>query len=105
MGQLTAFRSLAIRVLTPFLDQLVRLPTPDEIEAVAPFCADPTDAPIFASAILAAPDIVLANDFDSFHTPSAKTLWAQHGMTVESLYGLLCVFGKRERKGEARDVE
>jgi hypothetical protein len=36
-----------------------------------------------------------------FHTPQARTFWKEHGI-VESLYGLLCVFGRRERKGEIR---
>lgn len=42
----------------------------------------------------------LSNDFQAFHTPQAKVFWRQHDITVESLYGLLCVFGRRERKGE-----
>jgi len=62
--------------------------------------SDPSDAPVFASAILARPDIVLSNDFQAFHTPQAKSFWKQHTITVESLYGLLCVFGRRETRGE-----
>jgi hypothetical protein len=52
---------------------------------------------LFAAALIAEPDIVLSNDFES-HTPQAKTFWAAHQIQVESLYGLLCVFGRRERK-------
>ena len=81
----------------PFASRLVRRPTPAEIAAAFPFCSDLSDAPIFASAIIAQPDIVLSNDFRAFHTPRAKSFWKQHDITVESLYGLLCVFGRRER--------
>ena len=68
-----------------------------EIAAAMLFCADPADAPIFASAILARPDIVLSNDFEAFHTPKAKVLWQEHHTTVESLYGLPCALGRRKR--------
>ncbi len=93
-------RSRAVSLLIPFTGRLVRWPTPVEIVAVLPSCSDPSDAPIFASAVIAQPDIVLSNDFRAFHTPQAKAFWKEHGTTVESLYGLLCVFGRRERKGE-----
>ncbi len=63
-----------------------------------PFCSAPSDASIFASAIIARPDIVLSNDFQAFHTPQAKAFWKEHGIAVESLYGLLCVFGWREQE-------
>ena len=86
--------------LAPFEDQLLRWPTPEEIQAVLPVVVDADDAPIFAAALVAGPDIVLSNDFQTFHTPQAKAFWKQHDMEVESLYGLLCVFGLRERKGE-----
>jgi hypothetical protein len=98
----------------PFADRLVRRPIPAEIAAVLSFgvpfdlaqggtrgrlsCSDPSDAPIFASPIIARPDIALSNDFQAFHTPQAKAFWKEHGITVESLYGLLCIFGRRERK-------
>jgi predicted nucleic acid-binding protein len=91
-------RFQAVSLLMSFADQFVRWPTPAEIAAVAPFCNDPADAPIFASAILARPDVVLSNDFRAFHTSEAKAFWKQHGITVESLYGLLCVLGRRERE-------
>jgi len=94
----TRFRPLAVALLRPHLDFAVRWPTSEEIAAVLPNCADPADAPIFASALLSRSDIVLSNDFASFHRPEAKTLWRAHGMEVESLYGLLCRFGRRERK-------
>jgi len=94
-------RSQAVSLLMPFTGRLIRRPTPTEIAAVLPSCTDPSDAPIFASAVLARPDIVLSNDFQAFHTPQAKALWKQHNIAVESLYGLLCVFGRRERRGEA----
>ena len=93
-------RSRAVSLLMPFAEQLVRWPTPAEIATVLPFCSDPSDAPIFASAIIARPDIVLSNDFRAFHTSQAKAFWKEHKITVESLYGLLCVFSRRERKGE-----
>jgi hypothetical protein len=97
-------RPRAVSLLMPFTDRLVRWPTPEEIAAVLPFCSDPSDAPIFASAVIARPDIVLSNDFQAFHTPQAKALWKEHGIAVESLYGLLCVYGRRERKGEAKST-
>jgi len=94
-------RPQAVSLLMPFADQLVRRPTPTEMAAVLPLCSDPSDAPIFASAVIAGPDIVLSNDFEAFHTPQAKIFWRQHDITIESLYGLLCVFGRRERRGES----
>jgi len=94
------YRIRAVSLLMPFVDRLVRRPMPAEIAAVLPFCSDPADTPIFASALIAQPDIVLSNDFQAFHTPQAKAFWKEHAITVESLYGLLCVFGRRERKGE-----
>ncbi len=92
-------RSRAVSLLMPFAEQLVRWPTPAEIATVLPFCGDPSDAPIFASTIIVQPDIVLSNDFRAFHTPQAKAFWREHGIVVESLYGLLCLFGRRERRG------
>ena len=97
----TRHRPQAVSLLMPFAGQLIRRPTPAEIAAVLPFCNDPSDAPIFASAVIARPDIVLSNDFQAFHTPQAKAFWKEHNITVESLYGLLCVFGRRERKEES----
>ena len=94
----TRYRPQAVTLLKPFARQLVRRPTPAEIASALPFCADPADAPIFASAILARPDIVLSNDFEAFHTLQAKTFWQEHHTAVESLYGLLCVLGRRKRK-------
>lgn len=93
-------RPQAVSLLMPFASRLVRRPTPAEIAAVLPFCHDPSDAPIFASAVIARPDIVLSNDFQTFHTPQAKTFWQEHNITVESLYGLLCVLSRLERKEE-----
>ncbi len=90
----------AVQLLAPRAGHLVRWPTPREIAAVLPFSTDPADAPIFASAVIAEPDIVLSNDFHAFHTPLAKAFWEEHGIVVESLYGLLCVFHQRMRKGE-----
>jgi len=92
-----AHRPQAVSLLMPVTGKLIRRPTPTEIAAVLPFCSDPSDAPIFASAIIARPDIVLSNDFRAFHTSRAKAFWKQHNITVESLYGLLCIFGRRER--------
>jgi len=85
--------------LAPFGDQLLRWPTPEDIQAVLPVVVDADDAPIFAAALAARPDIVLSNDFQTFHSPQAKAFWKHHDIEVESLYGLLCVFGLRERKG------
>ena len=87
-------------LLRPYTGRFVRWPTPSEIAAVAPFSTDPADSPIFASALLSKADVVLSNDFRAFHTEKAKELWRQHDLSVESLYGLLCIFGRRERKFE-----
>jgi len=91
-------RHRMLSLLGPYEDQLTRWPTPDEIRAVLPVTVDADDAPIFAAALIAQPDIVLSNDFETFHTPQAKAFWSEHGISVESLYGLLCVFGLRERQ-------
>jgi len=91
-------RSNFLVFLAPFTDQLSRWPTPEEIQAVLPVVTDTDDAPIFAAALAVRPDIVLSNDFRAFHTLHAKVFWQKHGIEVESLYGLLCVFGLRERK-------
>jgi hypothetical protein len=91
-------RAAAVSFLKPFAGQFVRWPTPAETADVQPACKDPADAPVFASALIARPDILLANDFQAFHTPAAKSLWQRNNIAVESLYGLLCVFGRRLRK-------
>jgi predicted nucleic acid-binding protein len=91
-------RRLLVTFVASFQDQLVRWPTPEEIRAVMPVVVDADDAPIFATALAARPDIVLSNDFQAFHSSQAKAFWRQHGIEVESLYGLLCVFGLRERR-------
>lgn len=107
-------RELVEHFLKPFEDQFTRWPTREEVDEVLPYCTDPDDTPIIAAAILSKPDvepnneheepqgtyIVLSNDFETFHTERAKELWARHEIQLESLYGLLCVFGKRERKDE-----
>ncbi len=95
-----AHRAAAVTMLRPFGGRLTRRPTPAEIAAVLSFCMDPSDAPIFASALIALPDVVLANDFHAFHATVAKVFWAEHGITVESLYGFLCRLGRRERRTE-----
>ena len=91
-------RPRVMDLLAPLADQWTRWPTPEEIAAALPFTTDPEDAPIVAAAAVAHPDIVLSNDFRAFHSPLAKAFWEQNKMTVESLYGLLCVLGRRERK-------
>jgi predicted nucleic acid-binding protein len=91
-------RELVDLFLKPFEEQLTRWPTEEEVDEVRPYCVDPEDAPIFAAALLSEPDILLSNDFETFHTEKAKELWKRHGVRLESLYGLLCVFGKRERR-------
>ncbi len=85
-------------ILRPHVRRMVRWPTPDEIARVLPSCPDPDDAPIFASALIAKPDVILSNDFRAFHDPAAKSLWHKNGIEVESLFGLLARFGRRERK-------
>jgi len=93
------------RVLTflaPFAPQFSRKPTPEEVTAALPYIVDLDDAPIFAAAVAARPDIVLSNDFKTFHTKKAKDFWKRQGMQIESLYGLLCVFGRRQRKPHRR---
>ena len=92
------YRSRILTLLGPFQGRLTRWPMPQEIEAALPYATDPDDAPVFAAATVAQPDIVVSNDFQAFHTPRAKEFWAQYQIQIESLYGLLCVFGKRERK-------
>jgi len=86
--------------LAPFKARFTRWPTPKEVEAAKLATVDPADAPIFAAAIIAEPkpDIVLSNDFAAFHVDQAKEFFAEHNLGVESLYGLLCLFGLRERK-------
>jgi hypothetical protein len=93
-------RAHFLAFLAPFTDQLCRWPMPEEIVAVLPVVTDINDAPIFAAALVADPNVVLSNDFRAFHTPQAKAFWKEHGIDVESLYGLLCLFGRRERKEE-----
>jgi predicted nucleic acid-binding protein len=92
-------RSRILALLAPFQSWLTRWPTPQEIGAALPYATDPDDAPIFAAAAVAQPDIVVSNDFQAFHTPRAKGFWGRYQIQIESLYGLLCVFGRRERKG------
>jgi len=92
------YRSQILALLAPFKGWLTRWPMPQEIKAALLYSTDPDDAPIFAAAVVAQPDIVVSNDFQAFHTPRAKEFWAQYQIQVESLYGLLCVFGRRERK-------
>lgn len=91
------YRSRILALLSPFEEWLTRWPTSQEIESALHYTMDPDDAPIFAAALVAHPGIVLSNDFHSFHSPQAKEFWAQHHIQVESLYGLLCAFGRRER--------
>jgi predicted nucleic acid-binding protein len=87
-----------VTLFAPFEERLTRWPTPQEIRDVLPIVVDADDAPIFAAALIAQPDIVLSNDFETFHTSQAKAFWQAHQIQVESLYGLLCVLGRRERK-------
>lgn len=98
-------RELVDLPLKPFEEQLTRWPTEEEVDEVRPYCADPEDAPIFAAALLSEPDVVLSNDFETFHAEKAKELWKRHGIQLESLYGLLCLFGKRERKEQEPSSE
>jgi rRNA-processing protein FCF1 len=92
------YRTSFVTLLAPFEEQLTRWPTPKEIRDVLPVVVDVEDAPIFEAALIAQPGIVLSNDFECFHTPQAKEFWQGHHIQVESLYGLLCVFGLREKK-------
>ena len=91
-------REIVDLFLKPFQVSFTRWPTPDEVDAARPYVVDVADAPIFAAAVLSDPDVVLSNDFETFHTDEAKRFWAEHGIRVESLYGLLCLFGRRERQ-------
>lgn len=80
-------RPQVVRLLVPLTGHLTRWPMPQEVAAVMPYTTDPADAPIFAAAVVAQPDIVLSNDFRAFHTDQAKRFWAEHGIRVVSLYG------------------
>jgi len=91
-------REVVEHFLKPFEKRFTRQPTPQEIKEVLSHVVDPEDAPIFAAAILSRPDIVLSNDFETFHNEQAKALWKREGIQLESLYGLLCVFGRRQRR-------
>lgn len=93
----------AQRFLAPFSSEFTREPTPEEIESASPAAGDPDDAPIFAAAVIAKPDLVLSNDFQSFHSLQAKAFWARHGIQVDSLYGLLVRLGKRERRNPRQE--
>lgn len=84
--------------LKPFAGRCTRWPTAEEVQQALPFVNDPEDAPIFAAAVISRPDIVLSNDFETFHSARAKAFWKRHRIRVESLYGLLCLFGRRKRK-------
>ena len=97
------YRRHLLTFVAPFEDQLTRWPAPEEIRAVLSVVVDADDAPIFAAAVVAKPDIVLSNDFQTFHSAQAKAFWTLHEIEVKSLYGLLCVFGLRERKKEEQD--
>lgn len=88
--------------LLPFTPYLTRKPTLEEVVDALPYTVDQDDAPIFAAAVIAQPDIVLSSDFETFHTPKAKRYWEKHGIRIESLYGLLCVFSRRQRKPRRR---
>ncbi|MBS1249217.1 MAG: hypothetical protein MAG431_00792 [Chloroflexi bacterium] len=87
-----------VNFLSPFAKHFLPWPSPTEIQNILPVVTDIEDAPIIAGALVAQPDIVLSNDFQAFHTPQMKAIWEERDISVESLYGLLCVFGLRERK-------
>jgi predicted nucleic acid-binding protein len=95
-------RPRVMDLLAPTADQWTRWPTPEEIAAVLPFTSDPEDAPIFAAALASRSNIVLSNDFRAYHSPLAKSFWQKNGFAVESLYGLLCLFGKGKRRPPSR---
>ena len=88
--------------LSPFEASFTRWPTADEVHDARAYVVDSEDAPIFAAAVLSEPDVVLSNDFETFHTDQAKRFWSAHGIRVESLYGLLCLFGHRQRQDRER---
>ena len=92
----------ALLFLSPFIPYLTQKPTLEEVADALPYTVDHEDAPIFAAAVIAQPDIVLSSDFETFHTAKAKRYWKKHGIQIESLYGLLCVFGRRKRKPRER---
>lgn len=95
-------REFAELFLKPFAEKFTRWPTAEEVQQALPFVNDPEDAPIFAAAVISRPNIVLSNDFESFHSTRAKGFWRRQGIEVESLYGLLCLFGRRKRKAAHR---
>jgi predicted nucleic acid-binding protein len=95
-------QELVEHFLKPFEGKFTRWPTVEETREVLPYVVDPDDAPIFAAAVLSRPDIVLSNDFKTFHTKRAKAFWKRHRIQLKSLYGLLCVFGRRERKERSK---
>ena len=93
-----AYHALVEQFLKPFEPRFTPWPRQEEVKAALPYVVDRQDAPVFAAAALSQPDLVVSNDFKTFHAEKAQAFWKQHGIQVESLYGLLCVFGKRERK-------
>ena len=96
-------RVLSERLVRPFDSRLTPWPNRHDVRSALPFVLYREDAPVFAAAAVSKPDIVLSNDFETVYAQRAKPFWTHHGIRVESLYGLLCVFGRRERKeGEAR---
>lgn len=92
----------ALFFLAPLTPYVSRKPTFEEVVAALPYTVDQDDTSIFAAAVIAQPDIVLSSDFETFHTAKAKRYWKKHGIQIESLYGLLCVFGRRQRKLQRR---
>ena len=98
------YQEIAQLFFKPFEEKLTRWPTPKEVQQVLPYVVDAEDAPIFAAVLLSQPDIVVSNDFETFHSERAKEFWKRHGIEVESLYGLLSVLGKRKRKSEGKDA-
>lgn len=92
------YQEIVEHFVQPFEETSTRWPSSEEVKKVCPYVVDSDDAPIFAGAILSNPDIVLSNDFETFHTDKAKKFWKRHDIRLESLYGLLCFFGERERK-------
>ncbi len=84
--------------LDPFETNIRRWPSKEEVDRVRHLVTDLPDAIILASARLTEPDVFLTNDFNSFHTPETTSFLNEENIQVVTLYGPLCLFGKRERE-------
>ena len=66
------------------------------------FPVDQDDAPIFAAAVIAQPDIVLSSDFGTFHTPKAKRYWGKtRHSNRKSVRTVVCLWPSPTKTPEA----